>query len=140
VGSSRTTASFRAHSPTVAWGPPGTAMWMSAPKWSSKVCRGIICFTMAFTWATGACLLEQLIRLLLLSPWCLQGCFTCFLTCLSQLPGSFLPFPTQAEWFWWVHWSWLEPTVSGMGKPHPVLARGCPRTPLSACGHLNLLH
>lgn len=61
---------------------------------------------------------------------------TFFFPLFSQLPGSILPFLTQAECLQWVCWRWLELAVSGMGKPCPGLTRGCPTAPLPAPGHL----
>lgn len=50
----------------------------------------------------------------------------------SQLPSSIFPLLTQAKWRWWVHWSWEELVVPGMGKPHPLLPKGCPTPPAAS--------
>jgi len=39
---------LRVHPPTLAWGPPPTAEWISALPWTSVDCRGTTCITMAF--------------------------------------------------------------------------------------------
>ena len=69
------TASFRAHPPAPAWGPPRAAGGQPASPWSSP-------------WAAGESLLwrlEHLLPLLLHRPRCLQSCFSHIFSLLS--PG-----------------------------------------------------
>lgn len=66
VGSSWAAAFFRACTPAALWGPPETAVWISALPWYSRGCRGI---------STPAS--EAILPFLLLHwPCCLQGCFS----------------------------------------------------------------
>ena len=42
------TASFRAHPPVLAWGPPRGAGWISAPLWFSTGYKGTTCLCIVF--------------------------------------------------------------------------------------------
>uniref|UniRef100_A0A8D0FWD1 UPF3A regulator of nonsense mediated mRNA decay n=1 Tax=Strix occidentalis caurina TaxID=311401 RepID=A0A8D0FWD1_STROC len=62
--------------PAAAWGPPRAALWISAPPWSCKGCRRTTCSTTDSSMRISAPTPEAPSPLLLLSPWCLQGCFS----------------------------------------------------------------
>ena len=49
TGPSWAGASFKAHPPAAAWGPPWAAMWISALLWSSMGCSGTTCLTMVLS-------------------------------------------------------------------------------------------
>lgn len=69
---------FSKYPPSLVWGPPLAALWKTALLWSLPGHQQNTCSTVVSSKAAGKSLPQQLLPLLFLGPWCLQGSFTHF--------------------------------------------------------------
>lgn len=80
---------------------PQSALWVSAPEWSSTGCVGTTCITMVFSMGYRVIFpaaQEDLLPLLLQWPWCLQNVSLIF-------SYSSLTVPVVLQWFYHLFWN-----------------------------------
>ena len=136
-------SSCRKDPPAAAWGPPRAAGWLSAPAGSLQGCRGSLLRACSTSCPppppppppppSGSLCCCSLLAFLLL--------------CLCRLWPLLKPGFPQAPPVWlrgWAvscggaagaGWDWLEPAVSGMGQPRPLLREAALQPLLLVPGH-----